>query len=318
MEAEPRIAVVVDGQGVTPPGLDGGVAVVAGADPDGVLPRADAVFVWDFGSTLMRDGWSPEWPLRWIHTASAGVDALLSDELAASDVVVTNTRGVFARPMAEYVLGLLLAFAKDLRTTLELQARREWRHRETETLAGRRVLLIGAGGVAREIAKLLRPFGVRLDAVGRHPRGGDPDFGTVHTLDELDGLLGAADVVILAVPLNNGTRGLLSRERIARLRPDAWLINVGRGPLVDEPALVDALLEGRIAAAGLDVFAEEPLAADHPLWSLPQVVVSPHMSADRVGWREEVVELFRENLRRWRAGEQLLNVVDKQRDALAS
>lgn len=284
---------------------------------EALLPAARAIFQWDFRTTLVRDAWRSARHVSWIHAGSVGVDTLLSDEIVAGDVVVTNTRGVFERPMAEYVIGLLLLFAKDLRTTLELQERREWRHRETHMLAGRRLLLVGAGVVGREIARLARAMGMGVAAVGRSPREHDPDFGTVHGIGALDDLLGSAGAIVLAVPLTNDTRGLLDRRRLEMLPAGAWLVNVGRGAIVDEAALIDALRTGRLAAAGLDVFEAEPLPPDNPLWSLAQVVVSPHMSADRIGWEEAVVEVFLDNLRRWRTGAPLLNVVDKRRDALS-
>ncbi|MHA6620101.1 D-2-hydroxyacid dehydrogenase [Pseudonocardia sp. DLS-67] len=263
------------------------------------LAGAEVLLVWDFLSDAVRDAWPAADSLRWVHTASAGVDRLTFPGLLESDVTLTNSRGVFDRPMAEYVLGLVLAMAKDLPGTLAAQAHREWRHRETEPITGRRAVVVGGGPIGRAIAGLLGAVGMDVELVGRR------DF------DGLPGLLPGADWLVLAAPLTDATRGMLDATALARLRPSARVINVGRGPLVVEPDLVDALRDGRIAGAALDVFAHEPLPADSPLWTQPGVIVSPHMSGDLIGWRQELVEVFRHNLARYRAGEPLHNVVDK-------
>lgn len=263
------------------------------------LPGAEVLLVWDFLSDAVRDAWPAADALRWVHTASAGVDRLTFPGLLTSDVTLTNSRGVFDRPMAEYVLGLVLAMAKDLPGTLIAQARREWHHRETEPIAGRRVVVVGGGPIGRAIAGLLGAVGMDVDLVGRR------DF------DGLPGLLPAADWLVLAAPLTDATRGMLDAAALALLRPSARVINVGRGALVVEPDLVDALQAGKLAGAALDVFAREPLPSDSPLWTQPGVIVSPHMSGDLIGWRQDLVEVFRDNLARYRAGEPLLNVVDK-------
>jgi phosphoglycerate dehydrogenase-like enzyme len=269
------------------------------------LPGADVLLTWDFTSDALRHSWEHADALRWVHTASAGVDRLIFDDSVASEVTITNSRGVFDTPMAEYVLGLVLAYAKDLPTTLGLQAHREWRHRETETVAGSRAVVVGGGPIGAAIAAMLRAVGMRVSLVGRQARDG------VHAADELPQLLGDCAWLVLAAPLTTSTRGLVDGSLLARLPSYARLINVGRGALVVEDDLVEALRSGRLASAALDVFAAEPLPADHPLWTLPGVIVSPHMSGDVVGWRDALVELFADNLDRYRDGRPLLNVVDK-------
>jgi phosphoglycerate dehydrogenase-like enzyme len=263
------------------------------------LPGAEVLLVWDFTSDAVRDAWPAADALRWVHTASAGVDRLTFPGLLTSEVTLTNSRGVFDRPIAEYVLGLVLAMAKDLPGTLAAQSRREWHHRETEPIAGRCAVVVGGGPIGSAIAGLLGAVGMDVEPVGRR------DF------DDLPGLLPRADWLVLAAPLTDTTRGMLDAAALARLRPSARVINVGRGALVVEPDLVDALQAGRIAGAALDVFAREPLPAGSPLWTLPGVIVSPHMSGDVIGWRDRLVEVFRDNLARYRAGEPLRNVVDK-------
>jgi phosphoglycerate dehydrogenase-like enzyme len=308
---------------LTPPGQQGmlpldalrAVAEVRVADSVEGLNRTlggvDVLFLADFRTDLLARAWPSARDLRWIQTASIGVDAVLIPEVVGSDVVVTNTRGVFEQPIAEYVLALLLAFAKDLRRTLELQARREWSHRESQRLGGRRMVVLGAGPLAREIVLLARAVGVHVDVVGRRARDGEPGIGMVHGPGDLDPLLARADIVVLALPLTSDTYRLLDADRLARLRRGAWLVNVGRGATLDQDALIAALSTGQVAAAALDVFDVEPLPPAHPLWSTENVVISPHMSGDLVGWEEEVVRHFLDNLARWRAGDPLRDVVDK-------
>jgi phosphoglycerate dehydrogenase-like enzyme len=276
------------------------------------LRRADVMFVWDYRSDLLRTAWPADSSVRWIHTGSIGVEAVLVDPVIERDIVVTNTRGVFERPIAEYVLGLILMFAKDLHGTLARQRERRWEHRETETIAGARVLVLGAGGVAREIAPLLRAAGMDVQVVGRTARTGDASLGDVRASTEVDGLLPGADFVVVALPLTRETRGYLDQRRLGLLRPEARIVNIGRGALVDENALVAALRSGAIAGAALDVFATEPLPPEHPFWTMDRVVVSPHMSGDLIGWERDAVALFADNLRRWLAGEELRNVIDKR------
>lgn len=276
------------------------------------LRRAEVLFAWDFRTRLLAAAGPHIGSLRWIHAGSVGVDAVLVDEVIAGDVVVTNTRGVFERPIAEYVLALILMFAKDLAGTLALQRQRRWLHRETDTIRGARAVILGAGGVARELAPLLRAAGMEVQVVARTAREDDAVLGHVHATAEVDELLPGADFVVLALPLTSATRGYLDERRLRLLHPGARVLNVGRGALIDEDALLVSLRTGAIAGAALDVFTTEPLPPDHPFWTMDQVVVSPHMSGDRIGWERDVVACFADNLRRWLAGEELLNVVDKR------
>ncbi|MER6532560.1 D-2-hydroxyacid dehydrogenase [Streptomyces sp900105755] len=272
------------------------------------LPAADVLLVWDFASPAVREAWPGEGPRPgWVHTASAGVDHLMCPELAASDTVVTNARGVFDAPIAEYVAALVLAVAKDLPRTLDLQRERTWRHREARRVAGTRACVVGSGPIGRAIVRTLKALGVTTALVGRVPRTG------IHGPDDLDRLMSRADWVIAAAPLTEQTYGMFDAHRFGVMQPSACFINVGRGGLVDEAALVRALTRRWIAAAALDVFATEPLPADSPLWNVPGLLVSPHMSGDTVGWRDELGSQFVELYERWAAGRSLLNVVDKKR-----
>ncbi|HLT62059.1 MAG TPA: D-2-hydroxyacid dehydrogenase, partial [Microlunatus sp.] len=178
---------------------------------------------------------------------------------------------------------------------------------------GRTVLIIGTGPIGRTTARLLRAVGFEVRGAGRTARAEDPDFGTVIASASLADHVGWADHVVAVAPLTEQTRHLLDAAVFAAMKPTAQLINVGRGPLVDEAALLAALREGRLAAAALDVFRAEPLPEDHPLWSAPGVVVTPHLSGDVVGWREALARQFLDNAERWLAGRPLRNVVDKTR-----
>ncbi|WP_030601262.1 D-2-hydroxyacid dehydrogenase [Streptomyces fulvoviolaceus] len=272
------------------------------------LPSADVLLVWDFASTAVRDAWPGEGPRpRWVHTASAGVDHLMCPELAASETVVTNARGVFDQPIAEYVAALVLTMAKDLPRTWELQQQKTWRHRESQRVTGSRACVVGSGPIGRAIVGTLKALGITTALVGRRSRTG------IHGPEDLDRLMARADWVIAAAPLTEQTYGMFDARRFGMMQPSARFINIGRGPLVDEDALVEALSKRWIAGAALDVFEDEPLPPDSPLWQVPGLIVSPHMSGDTVGWRDELGTQFVELYGRWEAGRSLPNVVDKQR-----
>ena len=292
------------------------VAEVRYTTEDGLveaLPGADVLLVWDFRASTLSSAWPVADKLRWVHAASAGVNHVLTPEVVASDVVITNSRGVFDEPMAEYVLAMALALAKDLPTTLNRQRERRWHHRETERLGGRRALVAGTGPIGRAIGRKLAAVGMTVTGLGRTPRATDPDLGEVLPMSSLSEVLPDMDWVVLAAPLTDETRGMIDAKALAAMKPTARLVNVGRGQLVVQDDLVDALRGGGLAGAALDVFVDEPLPESSPLWEMPNVIVSPHMSGDVVGWRAELVALFRDNLTRYLDGEPLRNVVDKAR-----
>ena len=277
------------------------------------LPSADVLLVWDFLSDAVREAWPGEGRRpRWVHTPSAGVDRLLPELADSDETVITNARGVFDRPIAEYVLGLVLAMAKDFRGTWELQRQRRWRHRETFRVGGTRATVVGSGPIGREIGRALLALGVTVDLVGRTARETDAEFGRVHSTGELPTLVGQADWVVCVAPLTRESAGMFDAGMFARMKPEAHFVNVGRGQHVVEDDLVDALLKHRIKGAAIDVFAEEPLPADSRLWDVPGLLISPHMSGDTVGWRDDLAGQFLDNFDRWEKGEPLLNVVDKK------
>ncbi|RKN39745.1 D-2-hydroxyacid dehydrogenase [Streptomyces hoynatensis] len=313
--SEPRV-LVLDAD--PPPRLArlAGRARVLHCDEDSLarhLPWADVLLVWDFTSDAVRHAWPGPGPRpRWVHTASAGVDRLLFPELLDSPTVITNARGVFDGPIAEYVAGLILAMAKDLPGSWEWQRRRTWRHRETVRVSGSRAVVVGSGPIGRRIGVTLGALGIEVALVGRRERRDDPEFGRVHPSAALHELLGDADWVVCAAPLTPQTTGMFDAAAFARMRPTARFLNVGRGPHVVEEDLLAALRAGRPAGAALDVFAREPLPPDSPLWDAPGLLISPHMSGDTHGWRADLDRQFQDNFDRWQAGEPLFNVVDKR------
>jgi phosphoglycerate dehydrogenase-like enzyme len=315
-DQRPVIAVLVQADG-SRPDLDPlhGRASLRFTDAAGLgeaIPGADALLLWDFFSTALRAAWPRATALRWVHTAAAGVDTLLFDELIESDVVVTNARGTFDRPMAEFALATILARVKRLHELHDRQLARHWRHEETQTLAGQTVLVVGTGSIGRATARLLRAVGMRVRGAGRTARTNDPDFGEVLASDRLVEHVGWADHVVVVAPLTEQTRGLVDAAVLGAMKPTAHLVNLGRGPIVDEHALVDALGGRGIAAASLDVFGVEPLPADHPLWTTPGVAISPHLSGDASGFRDVLARQFVDNAMRFLDGAPLDNVVDKR------
>ncbi|MBT6275140.1 MAG: D-2-hydroxyacid dehydrogenase, partial [Chromatiales bacterium] len=275
------------------------------------LPGADIMLGWNFAANDLAAAWERADSLKWIHWCGAGVDAALFPQLVNSRVTLTNARGIFDVPMAEYTLGLVLAFAKQLPQTFALQLQQTWRHRLTETIADKRVLVVGTGSIGCAIGRLLRSAGMQVDGVGRTARGGGDDFGVIHAVADLDSLLARADYVVLVTPLTEGTRGLFDAARFTKMKVGSRFINLGRGALIDEQALIDAVRSDNLSGAALDVFDTEPLPASSPLWGLPNVIVSPHMSGDFIGYARVLSDLFVDNLGRYNAGDELKNIVDK-------
>jgi phosphoglycerate dehydrogenase-like enzyme len=310
------VAVYDPGQvvnGLAPP--DGRVRVIETKDArqfGAAISEAEAVFLVDFRSGVLKDSWEKRGPLRWVHVAAVGVDAVLFPALVSSDVILTNSRGVFDGAMGEYVLGLMLAMAKDLPRTIQLQLERTWSHREPALLRGATVVIVGVGGVGSGVAQSAADNGMTVIGVGRQARPAQTPFQRIAGVADLPSLVPQADYVVLAVPLTAQTRGLFTRELISSMRPSARLINIARGDVLDEDALVEALKAGRLAGAALDVFKTEPLPADHPFWRLPNVIISPHMSADVPESMQGLIDLFLQNLARFRRGDALLNQVDKR------
>jgi phosphoglycerate dehydrogenase-like enzyme len=261
--------------------------------------------------------------LAWVHSASAGVERALTPTARERGVVITNARGVFSRPIAEYVLMMILAISRRLPQLLELQRERTWQPLEGSELRDLTIGIVGLGSIGRSVASLASAFGCRVIAIRRRieaggptREGGDDDAPRNVQLDEVLGperlpeLLAQSDFVVLAAPLTSETEGMIDDAALAAMKRGSWLINVARGRLIDERALLRALGEGRIGGAVLDTFAEEPLPPDSPFYDLPNAIVTPHTSWSSARVLDRSVELFCDNLRRFAAGEPLLNVVD--------
>jgi phosphoglycerate dehydrogenase-like enzyme len=262
--------------------------------------------------------------LRYVHSASTGVERMLTPAARDRGIVFTNARGVFSRPIAEYVLMMILAVSRRLPGLLELQRERTWQPLEGVELRDVTVGIVGLGSIGRAVGALATAFGCRVIAVRHRSEEGSaapaPDdesrsFGEV-MLDRVGGpealpdLLAESDFVVLAAPLTPETENMIDARALDAMKPGAWLINVARGRLVDERALLAALRDGRIGGAILDTFREEPLAPTSPFYDLPNVIVTPHTSWSSGRVLDRSVELFCDNLRRYAAGEPLLNVVD--------
>lgn len=259
--------------------------------------------------------------LRWVHSAAAGVGAALFPEMVASPVLLSNSAGVHAVPIAEYVLAGVLHFFRGLDVAAAQQRDARWdkafyvaEDSPIREIGGARVLIVGAGGIGTETATRFAALGATCIGVRRNPaRGVPPGFSRVVGTDGLDTELPLADVVVLAAPLTAQSRGLLTRERLAALKPGVVLVNVARGALIDEDALADTLREGRIRGAVLDVFRSEPLASGSPLWHLRSALLTPHISPVSPGrfW-PRALDIFCDNWARYDRGEPLRNLVDKQ------
>lgn len=250
--------------------------------------------------------------LRWIQSSAAGLDHCLVPEVIASDIVVSSASGLFADQVAEQTLALLLGLLRGLPTFFRAMQKREFIRRPTRDLARATVGIVGLGGNGTRIAEVLRPLKTRTIATDMFTDQTPPCVDELRHADQLDWLLAESDIVILAVPLNAHTEGMIAAGEIARMKPGAILINVARGPVVKEADLVAALQSGHLFGAGLDVTEVEPLPADSPLWELPNVIITPHVGAQSRWRADDTTNLICENLRRYFSGRKLLNVVDKR------
>jgi phosphoglycerate dehydrogenase-like enzyme len=271
--------------------------------------------------------------LHWVHSASAGVERALTPAARARGIVITNARGVFSRPIAEYVMMMILAVSRKLPGLLELQRERTWQPLEGTELRDVTVGIVGLGSIGRAVGALATAFGCRVVATRRRPGEGSAEARTERAaglaageftfgemmLDRVGGpetlpsLLAESDFVVLATPLTPDTEEMIDEATLALMKPGAWLINVARGRLVDERALIRALHDGPIGGAILDTFRDEPLSPSSPFYDLPNVIVTPHTSWSSGRVLDRSVELFCDNLRRYAAGEPLLNIVDPTR-----
>lgn len=245
--------------------------------------------------------------LRWIHVFSAGVDHPVFGMFLQRGVRLTTSAGSSAVPIAHSVVMHLLALCRNARQFSDQQTRREWVQRGATDVEGRTVGIVGLGAIGSEVARLAAHFGMRVIGMRRTPDGSEPC--ETWPTERLPELLSVVDDLVLAAPLTDDTRGMIGAGELAALRPGAHIINVGRGELIDEPALIEALQSGHIGGAGLDVFATEPLPADSPLWTLPNVIVTPHSAGATDLSRHRAAEMFTDNLGRYVRGEPMRNEV---------
>jgi len=276
------------------------------------LPGTEIVYLWNYFADGLQQGWESADALKWVHLPAAGVDRLLFPELAASDVTVTNARGIFDSAMAEYALAGVLYFAKNFPQARANQAQNLWKHYGTSNLAGTRALVAGTGSIGRTTARLLRAVGITADGLGRTARDGDADFGAIHASGDFAAVAGNYDWIVLVAPLTDDTRGMLNAKVLAAMRTSAVLVNMGRGDLVVQPDLEAALAAGDIAGAVLDVTTPEPLPESSPLWGMQNVLITPHLSGDSRSHLPAMAAQFEANLRAYLDGAPLENVVDKQ------
>jgi phosphoglycerate dehydrogenase-like enzyme len=285
------------------------------AGADRALPGADIVL----GTAVRRENLASARRLKWIHVTAAGVGHVLFPQLVESDIVLTNSRGLHSDSMAEHALGLLLSFARKLHLARDAQRESRWTQRAMwcepppfRELAGASLGLVGLGAVGSALATRARALGMTVRAVCRRPRTDPAPAHAVWPLDRLGDLAAASDALVLAAPHTAATRAMIGGEVIARMPRHSVLVNLGRGALVDEPALITALERGAIAGAGLDVFVEEPLPPENPLWKLPQVIATPHVSGFGPRFWERTLDMFADHLRARLDGAPLTNVVDKR------
>jgi phosphoglycerate dehydrogenase-like enzyme len=264
--------------------------------------------------------------LTWVHSATSGVERALTPAALARDILVTNARGVFSRPIAEHVLLMILAVSRHLPQLLELQHERTWQPLEGRELRELTIGIVGYGSLGRAVASLASAFGSRVIAMRRRPSASDeadapnaddpegfpfqPRIDRIVGPDGLHDLLAESDIVVLAAPLTAETEGLIDEAAVAAMKRDAWLINVARGRLIDDTALIRALRENRIGGAALDAFRDEPLPQSSPYWELPNVILTPHTAWSSARVLDRSIDLFCDNLVRFSRGEPLRNVVD--------
>jgi phosphoglycerate dehydrogenase-like enzyme len=250
--------------------------------------------------------------LMWVHSATAGVERVLTPAALERGIAITNARGVFSDPIAEYVVMMALSISRRLPQLLELQRERTWQPLEGREMSDLTIGIVGLGSIGRRVAELALTFGSRVIATRRQPGPPEGLSGRIEVLapEQLPDLMTESDFIVLALPLTSGTEGMFDAGLLAHAKPGSWLINVARGALVDDRALLRAVREGPLGGAVLDAFRDEPLPPDSPLYTSPNVIVTPHTSWSSGRVLERSIWLFCENLNRFRTGEPLLNLVD--------
>jgi phosphoglycerate dehydrogenase-like enzyme len=295
-----------------------GVEIIVGDSAEQFEPaaaRATVLFNWSGSLALFRKvfGMCPN--LSWVHSLSVGLERTLFPDLIESSVPLTNGAGVFSPSLGEFALGAILYFAKDFRRMLRNQMAGVWEAFDVMPVSGHTVGIIGYGDIGRAVAARVRPLGMKVLAVKRHAsplKGADPLVEQIYTPDRRIEMLPLCDYVVVAAPLTSETRGMIGEPEFAATKPTAVVINVGRGPVINEEALMRALSAGRIKGAALDVFDHEPLPQGHPFYKLENVLLSPHCADHTPDWLDNAMRFFIGQYERFRKGEPLLNIVDKK------
>jgi phosphoglycerate dehydrogenase-like enzyme len=272
------------------------------------------------GWSLRPEQFAEARKLRWIHSPAAAVHQLMYPALIQSNVIVTNSTGIHGAVVAEHAIAVLLALAKRLPQAMRYQAKHEWSQDELwhgspppREVADSTVLIVGMGSIGREFAARAKALGMRILAIRENPTKGLDGAHAVYSSAQIDEVLPQADYVLLCTPVTPATTGIMNAARLGKMKADAYLINVARGPLIDEAALLDALQKRCIAGAALDVFNEEPLPAGSPFWSLDNILITPHTAAVTERLWERHYRLIVDNMKRFLSGDPLVNQVDKRR-----
>jgi phosphoglycerate dehydrogenase-like enzyme len=283
----------------------------AEVDLDSLLREAEVLYGLYFPGNILER--APR--LRWVQTSSAGVDTLIVTKLWQSEVILTNMSGIHAVPAREHVLGIILMFMKNAPLLFAHQKNRIWKQQLPDQLCGKTLGVVGLGRIGEGIARAAKAFEMRVVATRRHATEHEPSpvADVIYPADKLAEMLGESDFVVVAAALTEETRKLIGERELRAMKPTAYLINIARGSIIDERSLTRALQEGWIAGAGLDVFENEPLPEDSELWTLPNVIITPHVSGIMPDYNARAMEVFCENLRRYLAGQPLLNVIDRAR-----
>ena len=277
---------------------------------------ATAILHWTGNREMLRAALRANPKLRWIHSRAAGLDGIWLPELVESEIVLTNGRGVFSASLGEFVLAAILYFAKDFRRMIRNQMAGRWEPFDVEEISGQTVGIVGYGDIGRAAATRVRAMGMHVLATRRHiptdPKASDPLLDEYFHPDGRREMMAHCDYVVATAPLTEETRHMISEPEFASMKPTAVVINVGRGPVIDENALVQALTSKRIRGAALDVFEHEPLPSGHPLYSLENVLLSPHCADHTATWQDDAMRFFLEQYLRFRKGEALQNIVNKK------
>jgi phosphoglycerate dehydrogenase-like enzyme len=276
--------------------------------------EAGIIFNWSASLALLRDVFLISPRLRWIHSRSAGLEQSLFPELIESEVILTNGSGVFSPSLGEFALAAILYFAKDFRRMIRNQMSGRWEQFDITMILGQTVGIVGYGSIGRAVAARTRALEMNVLALRRNPGRSKEDALVDHIYDsgQLVEMISRCDYVVVTLPLTAQTRGLIAEREFAVMKKNAVLINIGRGPTIDEAVMIKALSENKIRGAALDVFDEEPLPSGHPFYSMENVLLSPHCADHTPEWLEDAMRFFLAQLEKFKRGESLLNVVDKR------